>query len=259
MRLDEITRSLTRLADKANINAEERAVLIEAKTKLTQKYAAASHRDYDYPQNVYFEIGLEPIEFNNISNDGYEYVLNALSEKEKEVLELRFQKGYTYDAVGQILGVSKERIRQIEQKALRKLRHPSYERIILEGKAAIDEYNKAKRTLAAETTELNREIVRVMNNKARFKQICDNYPEVKSITGSKAEGLYLGIDSLGLTKRAYNCLKLSGYKKVKDLSGVTVAELKKIRNMGEKTIIEVIDKLHRWGIEVTDEKSKMDY
>lgn len=55
-------------------------------------------------------------------------VLNTLSEKEKEVIMWRFGltdgEAKTLEEVGQIYGVTKERIRQIETKALRKLRQP---------------------------------------------------------------------------------------------------------------------------------------
>lgn len=56
-------------------------------------------------------------------------VLNTLSEREKRVIELRFglngEKPCTLEEVGEKFGVTRERIRQIESKALRKLRHPS--------------------------------------------------------------------------------------------------------------------------------------
>jgi RNA polymerase primary sigma factor len=58
-----------------------------------------------------------------------EHVLNTLTERERKVLKLRFGledgKPHTLEEVGQIFGVTRERIRQIEAKALRKLRHPS--------------------------------------------------------------------------------------------------------------------------------------
>ena len=56
--------------------------------------------------------------------------LDVLSERERQVLELRFGlvdgKDHTLEEVSQYFDVTRERIRQIEAKALRKLRHPSH-------------------------------------------------------------------------------------------------------------------------------------
>ena len=58
-----------------------------------------------------------------------EEVLDTLTPREKKVLELRFgmADGHsrTLEEVGKEFNVTRERIRQIEAKALRKLRHPS--------------------------------------------------------------------------------------------------------------------------------------
>jgi RNA polymerase primary sigma factor len=58
--------------------------------------------------------------------------LAVLSERERQVLELRFGlldgKDHTLEEVGQYFDVTRERIRQIEAKALRKLRHPTRSR-----------------------------------------------------------------------------------------------------------------------------------
>ena len=61
-----------------------------------------------------------------------EEVLNTLTEREKKVLSLRFGledgRGRTLEEVGREFNVTRERIRQIEAKALRKLRHPTRSR-----------------------------------------------------------------------------------------------------------------------------------
>jgi len=59
-------------------------------------------------------------------------LLDSLSPREREVLELRFGlddgQARTLEEVGRIVGVTRERVRQIEAKALRKLRHPKSSR-----------------------------------------------------------------------------------------------------------------------------------
>ncbi|TFG67922.1 MAG: RNA polymerase sigma factor RpoD [Anaerolineales bacterium] len=59
-------------------------------------------------------------------------ILNELGQREREVLEMRFGlkngRPHTLEEVGQAFNVTRERIRQIESKALRKLRHPGRSR-----------------------------------------------------------------------------------------------------------------------------------
>jgi RNA polymerase primary sigma factor len=65
---------------------------------------------------------------NQLLKEQVQSILGSLSKREREVLEMRFGlkdgQGHTLEEVGKEFGVTRERIRQIEAKALRKLRHP---------------------------------------------------------------------------------------------------------------------------------------
>lgn len=77
---------------------------------------------------------MSPEEFATIEmlKEELSEVLLTLTDREEKVLRLRFGlddgRARTLEEVGQIFGVTRERIRQIEAKALRKLRHPSRSR-----------------------------------------------------------------------------------------------------------------------------------
>ena len=77
---------------------------------------------------------LEPMDAaaREMLKEQVQHVLAALSDRERQVLELRFGlldgKDHTLEEVSRYFNVTRERIRQIEAKALRKLRHPTRSR-----------------------------------------------------------------------------------------------------------------------------------
>ncbi|AUC61562.1 RNA polymerase primary sigma factor RpoD [Cyanobacterium sp. HL-69] len=72
----------------------------------------------------------------NLLREDLENVLDSLSPRERDVLRLRYGlddgRMKTLEEIGQIFNVTRERIRQIEAKALRKLRHPNRNSILKE-------------------------------------------------------------------------------------------------------------------------------
>lgn len=71
----------------------------------------------------------EEIITETISPEAFEQLLSILDPRERRILELRYEltpdgKSYTLREVGQKLDVTRERVRQIEARALKKLRHP---------------------------------------------------------------------------------------------------------------------------------------
>ena len=57
-----------------------------------------------------------------------EQILETLSEREGEIIKMRFgfyDEPMTFQEISQYFGISRERVRQIEAKTMKKLRHPS--------------------------------------------------------------------------------------------------------------------------------------
>ncbi|MGH3669440.1 MAG: sigma-70 family RNA polymerase sigma factor, partial [Pseudonocardiaceae bacterium] len=82
----------------------------------------------DFIEDSEAVVALEAVSFI-LLQDQLQSVLATLSEREANIVRLRFGladgKPRTLDEIGQVHGVTRERIRQIESKAMSKLRHPS--------------------------------------------------------------------------------------------------------------------------------------
>lgn len=81
------------------------------------------------PSDAYFgDVVMHEVEQHNL-REKIEELLTGLSEQEQRVLRMRFGLDddipKTLEEIGKVFGVTRERIRQIEAKAIRKLRHPS--------------------------------------------------------------------------------------------------------------------------------------
>lgn len=81
------------------------------------------------PNELIYEANIEDSVMDSILKEQIADVLSELNEKERQVLELRYGlaggEAKTLEEVGEVFNVTRERIRQIEAKALRKLRHPT--------------------------------------------------------------------------------------------------------------------------------------
>ena len=65
--------------------------------------------------------------------------------------------------------------------------------------------------------------------------------------------LETSIDDLDLSVRAYNCLKRAGILTIRDLVEKSENEMMKIRNLGKKSLKEVIDKIKDMGLKFRNE------
>jgi DNA-directed RNA polymerase subunit alpha len=65
--------------------------------------------------------------------------------------------------------------------------------------------------------------------------------------------LEMTIEELDLSVRSFNCLKRAGINKVEDLINKSEEDMMKVRNLGKKSLDEVINKLHSFGLDLRSE------
>ena len=70
---------------------------------------------------------------------------------------------------------------------------------------------------------------------------------------TKEKILEMTIEELDLSVRSFNCLKRAGINTVEDLINKTEEERMKVRNLGKKSLDEVINKLHSFGLDLRNE------
>ena len=85
-----------------------------------------------YPENLLTDIGLELVfakpEYTSLNDDqmaGLAHALTTIREREQEMIRLRYEEKKTLQEIGDQYELSRERVRQIIAKGVRKLRHPS--------------------------------------------------------------------------------------------------------------------------------------
>ena len=62
------------------------------------------------------------------------------------------------------------------------------------------------------------------------------------------------IEELELSVRSFNCLKRAGISTVEDLANKTESDMMKVRNLGKKSLDEVVAKLHALGLDFAPEE-----
>ena len=127
------------LAEKMGITVEKvREIFKIAQDPLSLETPIGEEEDSHLGDFIADSDNMSPEEYaiNEVLKDDISLVLQTLTEREEEVLKLRFGlvdgTSRTLEEVGNIFNVTRERIRQIEAKALRKLRHPSRSRKLKE-------------------------------------------------------------------------------------------------------------------------------
>lgn len=209
-------------------------------------------RSNDWPYNLIEAIAIrseEPLE--NLNDEGEMALAMCvchLTEREKKVLMCRYYEQKSLAETGKVFGVTQERIRQVEAKAIRKLRNPNDAGgfILRHGvKAYIDKLVETRVRVALEKRA--EELENAYKKKMLELELGKEEAEKIDI-GSKI--LAMTIEELDLSVRAYNCVKRSMCDTVEDLIRrfPTYEDAMNIRNLGRKSLEEISDRLKSLGI-----------
>lgn len=150
-------------------------------------------------------------------------MVHILTEREFVVLQLRFDQRVTLEQAGMELGVTRERVRQLETKALRKLQIHISELWCVP---------------MSEAVALRRE-------NERLKQLlADQKAELEEQVPQSARP----IEELDLSVRSYNCLKRAGIRTFGDLCNQSENEVIQLRNLGKKSFLEICNAMQANGL-----------
>ena len=203
----------------------------------------------EYPQNLLDAIAGEweeeiPADFPQT----LAYVLAGLTEREQAVVEMRFKQCMTYEQTGREFNATRERIRQIEAKALRKLRHPSRLNLIKRGIRGwvADVREQGRQETISEELKLVKDSVIKIANALKIDLTSVSKATTENPTG-------VAIEDLCLSVRSYNVLRSAGYNKLEDVSKHSFDELLQLRNMGRKSAMEILKVLEERGFKLREE------
>ncbi|HVJ67038.1 MAG TPA: RNA polymerase sigma factor RpoD, partial [Caulifigura sp.] len=123
--------SVEEMAELAGVNLEEaQRVMKIAKTPISLDRPVGESEDSFFGEFIEDHSGDSPVTSatSEMLKDKIDVVLKTLTYREREIIKLRYGLGdgytYTLEEVGRIFKVTRERVRQIEAKAVRKLQHP---------------------------------------------------------------------------------------------------------------------------------------
>lgn len=232
----------------------------EAIAKQTEMFSRVPLLENCYPYNLLTEVlGLDDDRIEDedstsgpdiwrVDIPAFREWITRLNDREQRVLELRYQFGLTLDESAAVLGITRERIRQIQMKALRKLRYHSVRNeftTVPVGK--YKELEEKIRHLEVENAELKQQL-----DKAGFHE--------ETLREEALNTLEVPIWELDLSVRSSNCLMRAGIKTVSDILRFDANQNQRswvnrdfpfnswmeIRNLGIRSLQEIAKAVYRY-------------
>ena len=200
-----------------------------------------------YPYNALESFGIKDYEVDPDFIDNFDkYLIERCTEREESAIKLFFRERNTLEQIGKLYGVSRERIRQIVCKGMKRMKNFLYK------------YDAIKQQEETEKKQIEldnrrKELIQAMRDSGVITEDITVYfgrPTFEADPETEQERYLnsLTVEDLDLSVRSYNCLRRAGIHKATELICRSEDELSRIKNMGKKSIKEIKEKLHYNGL-----------
>ena len=237
--------------------------------KILNLYKA--NRETTYPYNLISQILGARINNEDICLiplGAVKAALETLSEKEQFVLEATFGEGRTMRETGEMLGLSSQRISQIQQKALRKLHHPTRMKMLVDHSGYMQDSSQRIRDLSKQVSYLKetckmlkKELISVRKEKKDTEielrkarnQLAVVISDSTILTDFSSDS---PIEILKLPGVTRNCLKRAGIFRISDLESMSAECLSRVPRLGKNSVADIQSRLALFGIILKESSEK---
>lgn len=201
-----------------------------------------NYKKEEYPFNLLMDVfGDEPcmVMFPDDLEIALEFVLWRLAkdyERSVKILLMRYREHKSFDQIAAVIGATRERVRQIVAEMLRKLRHPSrldYIRFGMTEMLVKREQNGYEKGYKDGFLDGQRDA---------------KGENVHELTVPRAN---IPLEDMDFSVRSYNCLKRAGVKSITDIAKMDFNQLIRVRNLGRKSMDEIIMKMREYGYDTS--------
>lgn len=186
------------------------------------------------------------------------FISKKLNKRERRILFFRYWRNYTLKEIGEKLGVTKERIRQLCAGILRKLRYPDSAKILRYG---LEYWNKVQELRKDRTGKFMAKL-QEQYKEAIAKNDAEAIPDIYSLYKEFLEKFAisnneLSIDVIGFSVRTRNALCRNGIFTIGELSKFkTTGDLMLLSGVGEKIVKEILRKVAHYQIQMKENDKK---
>lgn len=216
--------------------------------KVSYKRKKDDIRKLPYPQNLFETIseGRSHISFpETITADmetGLFYAMCHLTDREHEMILMRFQHGKTLEYIAKKYEISPNRVQQIIHKAIRRLAGPALRKMYQNGMLHYIN-TTVNQIVDAKIAQLTKD-----EYERGYKEGYSD-AEYERPSNPKITGMDMPIEELRLSARSFNALTRAGNKTIGDLWSYTdYHEILRIRNAGAASLAEISLKLNEFGL-----------